>query len=475
LSRKNRAFKNLSKKAPEGFPNPCPEGKYITMSIFKAYDIRGIYGKELDESLIYRVGKALARYVPGGLFLLGYDARLHSRGLSLAVASGILEEGKRVEGVGLVTSPQLHFLQIRRKADVGVMVTASHNPREYHGIKIFDSRGGSLSYDKGLKDVEAMVTGIPAPSTLPARTFPESDCLEEYVDFIVSAARGERFSSRVVIDASNGSGGRVFRRLSERLGLEATMLNAEPDGNFPNHDPNPLKEESKAQASATVLKKSADFGVILDGDGDRILFVDEKGRGIENYFLCCLVAEELLREKPGSAIVYDLISSRVLPERIEEAGGKAVISRVGYTFLHDRMVATGAIFGGETSGHVYFRVTDQYYTESAAYALVVLLRLLARSGKRLSEIVEPLRGRYAQSPEINVEVKDKEKAIAVVREEYSKGRISLLDGVSVEFEDFWFNVRPSNTEPLLRLRLEAKTRETAERRSGEIKKLLLSV
>jgi phosphomannomutase len=221
-----------------------------------------------------------------------------------------------------------------------------------------------------------------------------------------------------------------------------------------------------------VVDYGAAFGVILDGDGDRILFVDEKGAPIENYFLSCLVAEELLSRSRGAAIVYDLISSRVLPERIAELGGRPVVSRVGYTFLYDQMVASHAVFGAETSGHVYFKVSDTYYTESAAYALAVLLRLLAARPQPLSQIVAPLRTRYAQSPEINVEVPDKEKAMAEIEKRYATGTIDKLDGVSVSFEDFWFNVRPSNTEPLLRLRLEAKTADIARARSDEIRKVL---
>jgi phosphomannomutase len=443
------------------------------MSVFKTYDIRGVYGNELNEKFGYRLGRALARYMPAKTFLAGYDARLHSPALYRAVASGVLDEGKKVEGIGLVSTPQLHYTQIHRGKDAGIMVTASHNPKEYHGFKVFDSEGGSMSYDKGLKNVEAVLDGIPEPDRLEPRKFPEFDSLEEYTEFVAGAARGEKMKARVVIDASNGSGGKVFRRLADRLGIDATVLNQDPDGSFPKHDPNPLKEESKRELSAAVKSASADFGVVLDGDGDRILFVDENGRGIENYFLCCLVAEELLSEKPGSAIVYDLISSRVLPERIAEAGGKPVVSRVGYTFLYDRMVAEKALFGGETSGHVYFKVTDRYYTESAAYALVLVLRLLSRRGAKLSALVDPLRTRYFQSPEINVEVPDKQAAMERVRARYAAGRISTLDGISVEFDDFWFNLRPSNTEPLLRLRLEARSQRTAAAKSEELKALIL--
>jgi phosphomannomutase len=218
----------------------------------------------------------------------------------------------------------------------------------------------------------------------------------------------------------------------------------------------------------------ADLGVVLDGDGDRILFVDERGEPIENYFLSALIAEELLSRQPGAAIVYDLISSRALPERVRELGGRPAVSRVGYTFVYDKMVETGAVFGAETSGHVYFKVSDTYYTESAAYALAVLLRLLARKGRPLSELVAPLQGRYAQSPETNIEVPDrhKEEALRRVRQRYAGGRIDTLDGVSVEYPDFWFNVRPSNTEPLIRLRLEGVDRGAVEARTREILDLL---
>jgi phosphomannomutase len=438
------------------------------MSVFKTYDVRGVYGRDIDERLAYRIGRGVARFTGARTFLLGHDARLHSPGLYRAVAAGLLAEGRAVSGAGLVSTPHLHYSQINSGQEAGIMVTASHNPKEYHGLKIFDKSGGSLSYDKGLREVEGIVGGIPAPAEVPSVSFPEKDSLEQYLDFVVTAAQAEKPRGRVVVDASNGSGGREFSRLAQRLGVAATVLNGAPDGSFPNHDPNPLKEESRRQVSAAVKAEGADFGVVLDGDGDRILFVDEKGQSIENYFLCSLIAEELLAGSPGGAVVYDLISSRVLPENITRAGGRAVMSKVGYTFLYDLMVSEKALFGGETSGHVYFKVTDRYYTESAAYALVLLLRLVSRRGVTLSSLVDPMRVRYVQSPEINVEVADKEAAMGKVKEAYAAGKLSTLDGISLEFPDFWFNLRPSNTEPLLRLRLEARSRAVAEARTAEI-------
>ncbi len=443
------------------------------MGVFKTYDIRGVYGRDIDEMLVYRIGRALARYLPAMTWLVGYDAREHSAALCRAIAAGLADEGRAVTGTGLVSTPQLHFTQVHGGFAAGVMVTASHNPKEYHGCKVFDGAGGSVSYEKGLDRVEAILPSIPAPARVPSRPFPEIDSVDDYVAFVVgNAGQDRKLAGRVVIDVSNGSAGRVFSRLTDRLGVEAIILNAEPDGRFPNHDPNPLKEESRRQAASAVRNRKADFGVVLDGDGDRILFIDERGQGIENYFLSCLVAEDLLSSRPGAAIVYDLISSRVLPERIAELGGRPVVSKVGYTHLYDRMVATGAVFGAETSGHVYFKVSDAYYTESAAWALTAVLGLLARRRSPLSTLVDPLRRRYAQAPEINVEVEDKEAALQRVEAAFPGAKVDRLDGLSIDLGDCWFNVRPSNTEPLLRLRLEARSSDIAASRAAEVRELI---
>ena len=442
------------------------------MSVFKTYDVRGVWGEGIDLSFAYRLGRALPRHMKVRSFLVGYDARVHSAELYRALAAGLADEGATVTGTGLVSTPLLHYTQMDRKIPGAVMVTASHNPPQYHGFKVFDASGGSISYDKGLSGVEKLLDSIAAPASVPSRDFTEIDGLEAYVKFVAAAGGGKTLRKKIVIDASNGSSGAVFRRLAQVAGLDAVLLNTDPDGRFPNHDPNPLKDESKKQAAAEVVRQEAAFGVILDGDGDRILFVDENGRSIENYFLSCLVSEELLARQQGSAIVYDLISSRVLPERIRELGGTPVVSKVGYTFLYDQMVASRAVFGAETSGHVYFKVSDTYYTESAAYALAVIAGLVASRGVALSQMVQPLRDRYAQSPEINVEVEDKDKALAEIERRFPGGKVDRLDGLSISFDDFWFNVRPSNTEPLLRLRLEARTAGIAAARSDEIKAIL---
>ncbi len=444
------------------------------MGVFKTYDVRGVYGEEIDERLAYRLGRAFARFIGKDSFTVGHDARTHSPELYRSVLQGLVDEGKRVRGLGLVSTPQLHFYQMRDGFDGAVMVTASHNPPKYHGFKLYDGRGGSVSYSKGLDRIETIVSGWNEEPPVAGGSLQEQDRLDEYIDFVLTAGNGRRLDMAVVIDVGNGAAGRVFRALSERLGLKSTILNEEPDGAFPNRDPNPLKPGAGKGAAEAVRASGAALAALFDGDGDRVVFLDEKGQSIENYFLAALVAEELLGRNPGAAIVYDLISSRVLPERVRELGGEPVVSRVGYTFVYDAMVEHKALFGAETSGHAYFRVTDTYFTESAAYALVVLLRLLRKHGKPLSELVAPLADRYFQSEEINVEVADKEAVMQRVGERFSASgaRIDRLDGVSVEFDDYWFNVRPSNTEPLIRLRLEGRNPGIVAQRVAEVKGIL---
>ena len=438
--------------------------------VFKTYDVRGIYGKGVDTALAYKLGRAFARWSRKDSFMIGYDARTYSEELYQALGHGLVAEGRRVRGIGMVTTPQLHFYQIEEGFGGGVMVTASHNPPEYHGFKLYDDQGGSVSYDKGLAEIEAMVAGMGEEPVRKGGSFEEVDRIDEYIDFVTAPVKNEKISTTAVIDVGGGSAGRVFRSISDRLDLSGYILNEQPDGSFLNRDPNPLKPESRVHAAARVLEHGADLGALLDGDGDRVVFLDEHGESVANYYIAALIAEELLSDQPGAAIVYDLISSRALPQRIAELGGKAVVSKVGYTFLYDAMIAEKALFGAETSGHVYFKVTDRYYTESAAYALVVLLKLLQKRRKPLSQLLAPLRGRYHQSGEINIEIADKEKALAGIEHRYGKagGTIEKLDGVSVEFPDYWFNVRPSNTEPLIRLRLEAVSSQLAEQKTGEL-------
>ncbi|NOY08213.1 MAG: phosphomannomutase/phosphoglucomutase [Spirochaetes bacterium] len=442
------------------------------MGIFKTYDIRGIYGSEIDTDTAYKIGRAFARFLNSPSYMAGYDARLHSKEMYDAVIEGLLDEGRDVTGIGLCSTPLLHFSQIKGGFGGGIMVTASHNPPEYHGFKLYDGIGGSVSYTKGLKEIEEIAASGFGKPAVKKGTLSERVTIDEYVDFIAEQAAEADYNQKIVIDPSNGSSGMVYKLLSEKLNLNISFINEKPDGNFPNHSPNPLKEESSKQIAAAVKKTGADFGAIFDGDGDRVLFVDERGERIENYFISALIAEQLLKKSPGSAIVYDLISSRVLPERITEDGGKPVISRVGYTFVYDAMVAEHAIFGSETSGHVYFKVSDSYYTESAAYAVIMLLNLLNKKKEKLSALIAPMAAKYYQSEEINIRIEDKEKALLTVENYFKGARISRLDGIGVGFDDVWFNIRASNTEPVLRIRLEGRDRKTVNEKRDLILKML---
>lgn len=454
------------------------------MNIFKAYDIRGIYGKGIDKLFAYKLGRAFGRYSKKENIIIGFDARSHSEELYNHLINGLYKEGKKVYGIGLCSTPQLHFCQMKLKYEEGIMVTASHNPPEYHGFKFFDSEGGSISYAKGLNEVEELIKDIDASGFIENieninHMYTEVEGITDYIDFLIKNA-GKReelknlLNRKIVIDCANGSAGKVFKLLCEKLKLDAHIINGEPDGSFPNHNPNPLEKKSRDFISAKVLAVNADFGVLLDGDGDRIIFIDNNGDVIENYFASALISKELLKQCPLSAVVYDLISSRVLPESIIEAGGKPVVSKVGYTFIYDKMLETDAVFGSETSGHVYFKVDKSFYTESAAYAMIILLRMLCRSDMPVSELVGPLKKRYSQAPEINLEVADKEEGMKKIEEKYFDAEIIKLDGLSISYDNYWFNVRPSNTEPLLRLRLEGTSDDIARSKADEIVKLLKS-
>ncbi len=441
------------------------------MGAFHAYDIRGIFGKDIDVGLTYKIARAAARLLSAQTYMVGYDARIHSPDIYNSVIKGLTDEGKDVIGIGLCSTPQLHFFQMKMGRGCGIMVTASHNPPRYHGLKLFDDQGGSISYNKGLDKIEQMIHNLP-PLAAAKGDYQEKSLEEDYINFIVQSAHGQNLSLHTVIDAANGSAGHVFRQVAEKLGLNYDLINEEPDGNFPNHFPNPLLASSRKQIAQRIKEKKAGLGVVLDGDGDRIIFVDETGNAIENYFISALIAEELLHDNPGAAIVYDLISSKALPEHIKACGGKPVLSRVGYTFIYDNMVANSALFGCETSGHVYFKVDDRYYTESAAYAFIVVLKLLETKQKPLSELVAPLRMRFYQAPELNIEVGDKQAVLSLIEKHYTDAAITKLDGISIAYADFWFNVRPSNTEPVIRVRLEALSKECALEKYEELKKLI---
>ena len=426
------------------------------MSIFKAYDIRGIVPDELDAALAHRIGRATARHLRAARLAVGRDARTHSPELHAALVRGITEEGVDVVDLGLCSTPMLYFGTESLRTDGGVMLTASHNPGQYNGFKICREHAIPVGEASGLKEIEALTRGIEndAPTATLGGVSPV-DVRAGYVDHVLSVGKG-RPKLKLVIDCANGMASVGLEGLLERLDLEVERLYFEPDGTFPNHEADPLKVENLKDVVEAVKRSGADLGVAFDGDGDRAVFVDDEGEPISSDLVTALLARAALARNPGGLVLYDLRSSRVTAEEIEAAGGQARMCRVGHSFVKAQMREDGAIFAGELSGHFYFRFSDDLVADDGTAALVALLDVLADAGEPLSRVVRPLR-RYAASGEINSRVENVPGLLAAIEAEHADAQISHLDGLLVEYPEWWFNLRPSNTEPVLRLNLEANT------------------
>lgn len=448
------------------------------MGIFKAYDIRGVVPSELDADTARKIGHAFARQLGARRLLVGQDVRTHSPEIAGAVIEGMRDAGADVVSIGLASTPMTYFAIGSQDVDGGLCVTASHNGGEYNGMKLCGRGATPISKANGIGDIEAMCAE-PYPGAGPRRGgLEEIDLLDEYASHVASFVDMES-DVHLCIDAANGMAGHTLPAILPKLPrLRTETLFMEPDGTFPNHEANPIKEENLDDVRRMVRAKGAALGVGFDGDGDRCCFVDETGRTVPADLMTALLAAEFLRREPGASIVYDLRSSWVVKEEIQRRGGKALRDRVGHSFIKATMREHGSIFAGELSGHFYFR--DNFVCDSGVLAMVSALNLVARAenqGRPLSSLVEDLR-RYHATGEINFEVEDKEAAIAALRERYADGRQDDLDGVTVEFGDlgdddwWWFNVRMSNTEPLLRLNLEARRPETRDARRDELVALL---
>jgi phosphomannomutase len=430
------------------------------MSIFKAYDIRGVVGEDLHVEDALRIGRAAARWIasrgsaPPSL-AVGRDARPSSPALAEALEAGIRDEGAGVVDLGLVSTPMLYFAVDHLALAGGVMVTASHNPARYNGFKVCREHAIPVGGDSGLGEIEALVRGTqPARSSEPGPRR-EADLRAPYVRHVLSVG-GRSPRMRVAIDCGNGMASIGLEPLLGELPLDVERLYFEPDGTFPNHEADPLKRENLRDLIAAVERSGAQLGVAFDGDADRAMFVDEHGEPIGADLITALLARAVLRRHPGGRVLYDLRSSRAVAEAIEEAGGVPEICRVGHAFIKARMRETGAVFAGELSGHFYFRFSDRLVHDDGVAAFVAMLGVLAAEGKSLSELVAPLR-RYRASGEINRRVEDLPGLLAALGADHAgKGEISKLDGLLVRYPDWWFNVRPSNTEPVVRLNLEAR-------------------
>lgn len=435
-------------------------------SIFKAYDIRGIYGEDLTDELGYQIGKAFATFLNCKRVVVGRDMRPHSDPLFKQLARGLTELGADVVDIGVVSTPISYFANGKLGADASIMITASHNPGEWNGFKLCRERAIPISGATGIKDLEKIVqTGSYAQAAETPGTISTMDVTADYVAHIRQFADLKR-PVKVAVDYANGMGiveGNVLRGLAN---LSIDPMFDELDGTFPNHEANPLLEETWHAIQQKVRGGGYDFAIAFDGDADRCGFMDEKGNIIPMDMITALVAKMVLAKNQGAAIYYDLRSSWAVKEVIEENGGKPLMSRVGHAFIKQQMREANALFAGELSGHYYFK--ENFFTESSSLVAIYVANLVSESGVPLSEMIRPIQ-RYFAAGEINSKVSDTQKVLAALREKYGKtARLFELDGLSFEFSDWWFNVRSSNTEPLCRLNLEAKTKALMEQKRDEV-------
>ncbi|HEX2253124.1 MAG TPA: phosphomannomutase/phosphoglucomutase [Thermoanaerobaculia bacterium] len=443
--------------------------------IFKAYDVRGIYGQDITEEVAEQIGLAFQHVLDGedragnDTVVVSRDMRSHSEPLQRALIRGLTAAGLDVLDIGLATTPMNYFAVGHLGAAGGVQVTASHNPARYNGLK-FSRRGAvPVSGEEGIARMEERIAAGDLPRAERPGSVSRGDVAEDYRRHILAHLSGDANRPlEVVADAANGMGV-LYRPLLEAMGIDLVPLYFELDGTFPNHEANPLKEENLRDLQAAVRREGADLGVSFDGDADRSAFVDETGEAIGSDLVTALIAGELLQHAPGAAVVYDLRSSKAVAEYIREKGGEPVRERVGHSFMKATLRRKQGIFGGELAGHYYFR--DNYYADSSILAVVEILNLLRQTGKPLSALVAPLR-RYAKSQEINFEVEDKQGKMDELARRHAEAEMDHLDGISVRYPTWWFNVRPSNTEPYLRLVLEADTPEELERRKSELFEVL---
>jgi phosphomannomutase len=431
--------------------------------IFKAYDVRGVVPDELDSDVARRIGAAFADWVKAPRILLGRDARLSSPELAAAISDGVTSRGADVVDLGLASTDLMYFAS--GSLDLpGVMITASHNPKQYNGIKFCRAGAAPVGVDSGLRDIRAIVEGPEVPSEQTPGRIETASLLDAYTEHVLSFVDVAAMRPlTIAVDTANGMGGLVVPAVMARLPVTLYHLYPELDGTFPNHPADPIDPENQKALKAEVLERGADVGLAFDGDADRVFLVDEHADDVSGSLMTALVAGAMLQREPGAKIVHNLICSWVVPEVIRERGGIPVRTRVGHSFIKQVMAETGAIFGGEHSGHYYFR--ENYRADSGLIAAVVALGELSAADVALSELLKPFR-RYFDSGEINTRVDDPQGRIEAIAAALADGRQDRLDGLTVEFDDWWCNVRASNTEPLLRLNVEAKTPELLEEKTA---------
>ena len=443
----------------------------INPDIFKAYNVRGLYPQELNEDVFLQLGRAFAAFLGPGRYAVTRDMRLSSPSLTAAFIDGARQQGADIIDYGLAGTDMMYFAVASEGLEGGAQITASHNPGEYNGCKMVRRDAFPLSGESGIREMKEMLLSgtVPPPVKTPG-TLTTADMLEAYVAHVMSFIDPAIIKPfHAVLDAGSGIAGAVAPHLFDRLPCKTTRLCFEVDGTFPNHEANPLIEENRRDIVEKVIEVGADIGIAWDGDADRCFFIDGSGEFIAGDFITALLAEAFLLRTPGATVIYDCRASYAVKDVVAQYGGTALMNRVGHAFIKRRMREEDAIFGGEVTGHYYFK--DNFYADNGFIPALLILELMSKKGLSLCDLLKPLRERYFISGEINTKVSSMaaiEEKIARLAKEYTHGRVYYMDGISVEFDDWHFNVRASNTEPLLRLNLEGLTPEIMERRRDEV-------
>jgi phosphomannomutase len=449
----------------------------INPSIFKAYDVRGLYPSEINEEAARLIGRGFVAYLGARHIAVSRDMRLSSPSLAAAFIEGATEQGAEVVDYGMMGTDMLYFAVARDQHDGGVQITASHNPKEYNGIKMVRKEAFPLSGDAGIGDIRDMINRgqLPPPAASRGKVT-TANVVDDYVKKVLSFIDVSKIQPfNVVLDAGNGIAGMIAPKLFEHLPCKTTRLCFEVDGTFPNHEANPLIEENRRDIVERVIADKADIGIAWDGDADRCFFIDGSGEFIAGDFITALLAESFLLKHPSAKIVYDVRASYAVKDTAAKYGATALMNRVGHAFFKQRMREEGAIFGGEVTGHYYFR--DYYYADNGFIPALLILELMSIKQQTLRDLLAPLREKYFISGEINTKLKDMSRIPAkldLLSSKYTDGKVYTLDGVSAEYPDWHFNVRASNTEPMLRLNLEATTPEQMEKKRDEVLALIRS-
>lgn len=456
----------------------------VNSKIFRAYDIRGIYPSEINQETAYLIGRAFVKFlikeaknkIKKLKIVVGRDNRFSSNILFKNLIKGILQEGGNVLDLGLCSTPRFYFSTIFAKADGGIQITASHNPPQYNGFKLTKEKAIPISQESGLYEIQKIIEkGNFKSLTKKAGTIQKKDFLKNYIDFNFKLAKIENLKKfkcyKVVVDTANAVSGIDIKALFKRLPCRFFHLFSKLDGTFPNHNPDPIIEENLRFLFKEIKKKKADLGVAFDGDGDRIIFVDEKGKIIRGDFITALIAQELLKENEGQKILFEVRSSKVVKETILKNKGIPILGKAGHSLIKERMRKEDILFAGELSGHYFFKEIG--FFEGSLLVLLMVLKIMEREKKPISQIIEPFKI-YFQSGEINFQIKEKERKLKEIEKYFSKKAKNVLkiDGLTMEFSDWWFNLRPSNTEDLLRLNIEAATKKILEEKKKEIINLL---